>query len=333
MTHIIYRVSVVVPTFRRPDLLERCLSALTTQDIDPTDYEIIIVDDAACDDTRMQVECWIEYTKGCGHTIRYLPVTGSHGPAAARNLGWRAAHGEIIAFTDDDCLPNPDWLQAGLAAFHEDIVGVSGKIIVPLEHTPTDYERNAALLAKAEFVTANCFYRRDALTMVGGFDEHFTMAWREDSDLVFRLLEQVSPDIPSLLAYAPKAVVVHPVRPSSWGASLRQQHKSMFNALLYKKHPALYRQRIQATPPLHYYCILGTLLVTLMSTIAGYWLLGLGAVCVWILMTGRFCLLRLDHTSHSPRHILEMIVTSILIPPLAIFWRIAGAIRFRVFFL
>ncbi len=302
MTHIIYRVSVVVPTFRRPDLLERCLSALTTQDIDPTDYEIIIVDDAACDDTRMQVECWIEYTKGC-------------------------------AFTDDDCLPNPDWLQAGLAAFHEGIVGVSGKIIVPLEHTPTDYERNAALLAKAEFVTANCFYRRDALTMVGGFDEHFTMAWREDSDLVFRLLEQVSPDIPSLLAYAPKAVVVHPVRPSSWGASLRQQHKSMFNALLYKKHPALYRQRIQATPPLHYYCILGTLLVTLMSTIAGYWLLGLGAVCVWILMTGRFCLLRLDHTSHSPRHILEMIVTSILIPPLAIFWRIAGAIRFRVFFL
>jgi GT2 family glycosyltransferase len=303
------------------------------QDIDPTDYEIIIVDDAACDDTRMQVECWIEHAKGCGHTIRYFPVTGSHGPAAARNLGWRAAHGEIIAFTDDDCLPNPGWLQAGLAAFHEGIVGVSGKTIVPVEYTPTDYERNAALLAKAEFVTANCFYRRDALSTVGGFDEHFTMAWREDSDLVFRLLEQVSPDGPSSLVYAPKAVVIHPVRPASWGASLKQQRKSMFNALLYKKHPALYRQRIQATPPWHYYCILGALLVALMSAIAGYWLFALGALCAWILMTGRFCLLRLDHTSHSLCHISEMIVTSILIPLLAIFWRIAGAIRFRVFFL
>ncbi len=333
MTNMIYRVSVVVPTFKRPDQLQRCLSALTIQDIDPAIYEIIIVDDAACVDTRRQVECWIECTKGCGHTIRYLPVNGPHGPAAARNLGWQAARGEIIAFTDDDCLPLPGWLRAGLAAFRDGIMGVSGKIIVPLEHTPTDYERNAALLAKAEFVTANCFYRRETLAMVGGFDERFSMAWREDSDLVFRLVDHFSSGSTSSLLYAPAAVVVHPIRPASWGVSLKQQRKSMFNALLYKKHPALYRQRIQSAPPWHYYCILGALLIALMSTIAGFWLYALGALSVWILMTARFCLLRLDNTSHSLRHISEMIVTSLLIPPLAILWRIVGAIKFRVFFL
>ncbi len=333
MTDMNYRVSVVVPTFRRPDLLQCCLSALTLQNIDPADFEILIIDDAACDDTMRQVECWIERARECGHTIRYLQVVGSHGPAAARNLGWRAANGEIIAFTDDDCLPIPGWLRAGLAAFHDGVIGVSGKIIVPLEHTPTDYERNAALLAKAEFVTANCFYRRDALSMVGGFDERFTNAWREDSDLVFKLMKRVALDSTPSLVYAPNAVVVHPVRPARWGVSLKQQRKSMFNALLYKKHPALYRQKIQASPPWHYYYILAALLIAVVSAIAGYWLFALGALSIWILMTARFCLLRLENTSHTLSHISEMIVTSIMIPPLAILWRIVGAIKFRVFFL
>ena len=75
----------------------------------------------------------------------------------------------IVAFTDDDCLPSPGWLRTGLAAFNEDVVGVAGKLIVPLDHTPTDYEYNASMLSKAEFITANCFYRFDALAMVGGF--------------------------------------------------------------------------------------------------------------------------------------------------------------------
>src|SRR5207244_12953942 len=64
---------------------------------------------------------------------------------------------------------------------------------------------------------------------------------------------------------APDAVVVHPLRPASWGVSLRQQRKSMFNALLYKKHPRLYREKIQAAPPWHYYGIVGALLALLVG--------------------------------------------------------------------
>src|SRR5690606_30934416 len=102
--------------------------------------------------------------------LTYLPAYASKGPAAARNLGWRAALGKIIAFTDDDCLPEKDWLANGVAAFVHGVAGVSGRVIVPLSDQPTDNERNATGLARSDFVTANCFYRRAVLEEVGGFD-------------------------------------------------------------------------------------------------------------------------------------------------------------------
>jgi glycosyltransferase involved in cell wall biosynthesis len=97
------RASVVVPTCRRPDLLDRCLAALVAQDFDPTEFEVLIADDAASESTARQTEAWRART-----TVRlhYSPVTGAHGPAAARNVGWRRAAAPIIAFTDDDCIPD-----------------------------------------------------------------------------------------------------------------------------------------------------------------------------------------------------------------------------------
>jgi glycosyltransferase involved in cell wall biosynthesis len=327
------RVSVVVPTFKRPELLSRCLAALTQQDFDPTAYEVIVADDAASDETKRLVDYWIEKI-GCvpdctksAPQLRYIPVTGVHGPAAARNVGWRAAGGEIIAFTDDDCIPDRNWLQAGVSAFADGVVGVWGQTIVPLPDTPTDYELNAARLGLGEFVTANCFYRRDAIASVDGFDERFTAAWREDSDLFFTLLEGASKFV-----YAPDAVVVHPIRKAPWGISLSQQRKGMFNALLYKKHPALYREKLQPVTPWHYYWIVSAIALALWGGFSGHLYLALAAIGVWIVLTGHFCWQRLQQTSHAPKHIAEMIVTSALIPPLSLFWRLFGAFKFRVFF-
>jgi cellulose synthase/poly-beta-1,6-N-acetylglucosamine synthase-like glycosyltransferase len=328
-------VSVIVPTYRRDDLLNRCLAALLPQEFAPAAYEVIVCDDAASEATRHVVETWA--ARSC-ISVRYLPICGTRGPAAARNSGWRAARGTIIAFTDDDCIPQPGWLRAGVRAFaacdrapspeHEGVVmGICGRIIVPLRPTPTDYERDAAGLESAEFATANCFYRRDALEDVGGFDERFTAAWREDADLLFTLIERGY-----RCGCAPDAVVVHPVRPARWGVSIQQQRKSMFNALLYKKHPALYRQRIQAMPPLRYYGAVGALLAMLAAMVSGRGRLALFSGGVWLLLTGRFCAQRLHGASHAPQHIAEMAVTSIVIPPLSIFWRVRGAFTFRVLF-
>src|SRR5689334_2804292 len=116
-------VSVVVPTYKRQATLDCCLEALLHLERKGFCYEILIVDNAASAQTRQQVERWIDQGACRGVPIRYLATT-QKGPAAARNLGWHESGGRIIAFTDDDCIPDPRWLQAGLAAFHADVEAV-----------------------------------------------------------------------------------------------------------------------------------------------------------------------------------------------------------------
>jgi glycosyltransferase involved in cell wall biosynthesis len=318
------QVSVVLPTFHRPALLRRCLTALRCQRFEPTAYEIIVADDGAEEETRLMVQA---LAADSAVAIRYIAVSGCHGPAAARNRGWEAAQGEVIAFTDDDTVPAPDWLAAGVAALHDNVVGVWGRIIVPLRGVPTDYERDIANLERAECATANCFYRRAALQAIGGFDERFTSAWREDSDVFFSLLETNG-----LVIHAPQAIVAHPVRPAPWGVSLQTQRKTLFNALLYKKHPRLYRQRIQRVP-WRYYAIIGLLAAAIVTAVLDMPLLASGALAGWVLLTGRFCAERLRGTRRSLSHVAEMIVTSVLIPPLSIYWRLRGALKYRVPFI
>lgn len=317
------RISVVVPTFRRHHLLARCLKALVEQNFAQGSYEVIVADDAECAETRQIVERWAASGEPA---IRYLPVRHAHGPAAARNAGWQAASGEAIAFTDDDCLPNPGWLAAGLAALSAGASAVWGKLEMPLPAKPTDYERDAAGLAQAEFVTANCFCTKAALVQVGGFDERFQAAWREDSDLYFSLLERGCH-----IVHAPDAVVVHPIRAAPWGVSLRQQAKSRFDALLFSKHPTLYRCHIDPMP-LRYYAIGGSLAAILTGTLASWTSLFWVGVAAWVWLTGAFCLRRLRGASKAPAHVAEMVVTSALIPPLSLYWRLRGAWAFRVFF-
>lgn len=321
-------ISVVVPTYRRPELLRQCLIALQSQTLARGRYEIIVVDDGLDGATRREVALWTRPADG--PAIRYLTTPAARsGPAVARNIGWRAASGDIIAFTDDDCRPSSEWLAAGSAAFEDpQLAGAWGRIIVPLSEDPTDYERNTAGLERAPCATANCFYRKQALALVGGFDEQFTAAWSEDSDLQFALLEQKQK-----LAAVPTAVVVHPVRPAPWGISIRQQRNNIFNALLYKKHPSLYRRLIQAAPPWHYYLNAGALV----GAAVGWWLaaawLFWPALALWTLSVGRFCAQRLRGTSRRIVHVAEMLVTSAVIPPVAVYWRLRGAIKYRVAFL
>lgn len=319
------RVSVVVPTYRRPESLGRCLASLAAQDFDPSEFEVVVADDAASEATHRQI--LIEDGRS-PVALRHLAVSGRHGPAAARNAGWRAARGEIIAFTDDDCLPDRRWLAEGVAALEgQGASAASGRIVVPLPEAPTDYELDAAGLEGAEFATANGFCRRDALEAVGGFDERYAAAWREDSDLQFALIAAGF-----RIAEAPAAVVVHPVRPARWGVSLGQQRKGLFDALLYKKYPSLYRMRIRSTPPWDYHAIVGSIPALAVGLALGWPWLAAGSVATWVALTGRFCLRRLRRTSRAPGHVAEMIVTSAAIPPLSVFWRLYGAMKFRVLF-
>jgi len=110
------------------------------------------------------------------------------------------------------------------------------------------------------------------------------MAWREDSDLFFSLLERSYQ-----VVRAPAAVVEHPVRPGHWGISLKLQRKSMFNALLYRKHAGLYRQRVQPRPPWLYYGIAASLLTTFVAAAFRQPAVAGAAGSLWLFLTARFC--------------------------------------------
>ena len=319
------RISVVIPTFRRPDLLQRCLEPLLKQSLPADRYEIIVVDDGQTEDTRVLVETFAAGTQG-HPLVRYLRPEGTRGPAAARNRGWRAAQGEVVAFTDDDTVPDTHWLRYGGLAMSNGQPAVRGAVRVPVDGTPTDHARMTQGLEQAEFVTANCFVRRSALQAVDGFDERFLRAWREDSDLHFKLLEAYG-EVPK----ASLAVVQHPVREAPFGISLKQQANMMFDALLFKKHPELYRSKVGRlhAPPSYYAIVLGTLLALLFAlagerAFAGSSCAAVVALVLWIAAR------RLRGTAHTREHVAEMLLTSAAIPFLSLYWRIKGGLRFKV---
>lgn len=322
-------ISVVVPTYKRPRLLMQCLQALSAQDFDTSAFEVIVVSDGPDMLAKQLVLAWKQSSV---LQVEYVPLPVKRGPAAARNLGWQCARGTLIAFTDDDCQPDQHWLQQ-LWSMHVHYRSVSlqaytGRIIVPMPEELTDFALNTALLEQADFVTANCACTKEALLLTGGFDERFAMAWREDSDLEFKLIDH---DIS--IIHVPGAVVVHPVRAAGWGVSLREQRKGMFNALLYKKFPMLYRTKIAQWPPKDYYVMIACLALLPLGIAMGQIWVAAAALILWLLLLVLFIRRRLAVTSRRPSHVFEMIVTSTLIPFLSVYWNWYGAWRFKVFFI
>lgn len=315
-------VSVVIPTYRRPDLLIKCLNALQTQTFETDQYEIIVVSDGPDPATEEAIR-----NVSMAKQVKFLQLPHKGGPAAARNYGWKNSIGNLVLFTDDDCLPAPNWIRSFWNAFLKRPyaeAAFSGHTVVPIPPVPTDYELNISHLATAEFITANCACTRATLINTDGFDEAFTMAWREDSDFQFRLWEKSIP-----LFHVGDAVVTHPVRKAKWGVCLKEEKKGMFNALLFKKFPDMYRKKIQPHPPWLYYCILLSVVTSICGLITGLNWLTYSGILVWFFLTSFFVMKRLKATSHDPMHIAEMIITSMAIPFLSLYWRWYGAIKYR----
>jgi glycosyltransferase involved in cell wall biosynthesis len=322
------KISVVIPTYRRPALLRKCLISLSKQDMDTSQYEIIVVSDGPDEDTRTMLN---GLTNVSLPFMQYVTLARNSGPACARNTGWKKAHGTLIAFTDDDCRPGPSWLSSLWRAYEQSgfaaNIAFSGKVVVPLPEHPTDFELNTSHLETADFVTANCACTKTALQHVGGFDERFRVAWREDSDLEFKLLEKNFP-----VRKVNSAIVVHPVRKARWGISIAEQRKTMFNALLYKKYPSLFRKKIQRSPAYNYYLIVIGYLLIMAGLILQMKSIAVAGALLCIVLTAAFIIRRLVKTSRSYSHVMEMIATSFVIPIASVYWTLYGAFKYRVLY-
>jgi hypothetical protein len=220
------RVAVVVPTVR-PAALARLLRSLAAA---RWDGPIVVVDDRAGDAVSpLGLDGPLV---SAGDVASPLALDGPPavdvvrgggcGPAAARNAGWRHTRAEWIAFLDDDVIVPQDWpraLRADLDRLDGAVAGSQGRIDVPLPHDrrPTDWERNVAGLRDAWWATADMTYRRDALVTLGGFDERFRGAYREDSDLALRALRA------GWRLERGARRVTHPVGPAGPLVSVRRQ--------------------------------------------------------------------------------------------------------------
>jgi glycosyltransferase involved in cell wall biosynthesis len=319
------KISVVIPTYNRQKLLIDCLHSLHQQTLNANLFEVIIVSDGRDDETAKALKHWQRRKLN----IKYLSTVEKKGPAAARNLGWLSAKSPLIAFTDDDCRPSPNWLETMLKqADGYALIALTGKTVVPLPKSPTDFAMNTAGLEHAEFITANCACSKAALLATGGFDERFTLAWREDSDLHFKLLAHQIPIIK-----ANNAIVVHPVREAPWGICIKEQRKAVFEALLFHKYPSLYLKKIGFAPIWNYYLINLLWITILLSALNGQLLITKIATIALGFLLIAFTAKRLKKTRKSARHVLEMLSTSFIIPTLSIYWRLYGAIKYRVLFI
>lgn len=223
------RFSVIIPTYQRHQQLSALMQALTSQI--ERDFEVIIVDQSDLP--------WPEADASFGfpHTYVHTDVKGA---VTARNTGADIAQGEILAFTDDDCLPEPDWLWGANEHFEQTaVVGLEGMIIS--DHYEEEDWRPVTNLGfeGMGFMTANLFMRSAAFQILGGFDLTFDKPhFREDTDMGWRLQEL------GVVPYAENAVVFHPAQPRTSERESYEARAKFFikDALLYEKHPEKYRK-------------------------------------------------------------------------------------------
>ncbi len=227
---------VVVATHDRPARLERLLEALAAQTAFGS-FEVVVAVDRAGPATDLVLDRW---TSEARPNVRRVE-SGGRGPAAARNAGWRAAGAPLVAFTDDDCEPAPDWLEALLAA----AAAAPGALVQgrtepnprELRASPGLHRTKSVTALGPWFQTCNVLYPRSVLAELGGFDEVFTGPFGEDADLAWRAIEAGV-----ATTFAPDAVVLHAVEPVSAAEYVLAGLRDPDEALLFRRHPELRRR-------------------------------------------------------------------------------------------
>jgi glycosyltransferase involved in cell wall biosynthesis len=202
------RFSIIVPTRNRQALLDRCLAAIQRLDFPSTDFEVLVVDDGSVPTADPVLSAYMEALP-----LRVFTTNG-WGPARARNLALRQAIGDYAVFTDDDCTPDPDWLQAYDEIFKKrPFAGLGGRIVDSSENGLCGrasqlivtflYEYFGERHELSFFCSNNFAFPRRHLLELGGFNESFPLPGAEDRDLCARWRRQRE------LHFVPSAVVVH----------------------------------------------------------------------------------------------------------------------------
>lgn len=210
--------SVIVPTYQRNDLLAKCLECLAPgiQTLPAEQYEVIVTDDGSKTTAQKMISedyPWVKWVAG-----------PRKGPAANRNNGAKYAQGEWLAFTDDDCLPDPQWIEAYVKAIvAEPFCSIfEGRTYAP-RPKQTFAETSPVNELGGCLWSCNIAIQKQLFESLTGFDERFPYAAMEDVDLKLRLGK-----IGHKFSFVKAASVCHPWRPKGGWKQLKQHHESTF---------------------------------------------------------------------------------------------------------
>jgi glycosyltransferase involved in cell wall biosynthesis len=209
---ILPTISVIVPVLNGERTIRDCLVSVLQTDYPPDRREVLVVDNASTDRTAS--------------IVTELPVQylweGRRGPAAARNAGIVASRGKIVAFTDADCVVTRGWFREIERGFADGAVGaVAGEVAAYPPRTAAErYAARIGHLSPKRYlafpvfpfaITANVAFRREVFDTIGGFDP--ALPTGEGVDLFRRFFRGAG----MKLHYAPRALVLHRHRSTSWG--------------------------------------------------------------------------------------------------------------------
>lgn len=188
------KISVIIPSYNRPAALGRCLESFGHQSLSPAEYEVVVVDDGS----KQAIDHVIE--THCKDYAVKLVRQSNKGPASARNRGVAEANGEFIAFTDDDCQVDREWLSSFVCRLQDEpqtLLGgqtlnqLTDNIYSQASQTLVDYLYEFHERTNSEmkfFTTNNMALSRQGFLDAGGFDEGFPNPGGEDREFCDRWL-------------------------------------------------------------------------------------------------------------------------------------------------
>ncbi|QQR92101.1 MAG: glycosyltransferase [Candidatus Iainarchaeum archaeon] len=230
-THSKASASIIIPAYNAAKTIADCLDALKQQTISPK--EIIVVDDGSKDNTSKVVATFSNVK---------LTSQANAGPARARNVGAKAAKGDIIIFLDSDCVPEKNWLEEMLKPFEDaKVAGVQGaykskqkSIVARFDQLDIEYRYERMKRAeKLDWIGSySAAYRRDIFLKENGFDESFPKASGEDAELSYRMAEKKY-----RLIFAPSAIVYHTHPEKFWKFLDIEYFRAYWRMRMYIKHP------------------------------------------------------------------------------------------------
>jgi GT2 family glycosyltransferase len=319
------QISVVAPTHNRVRTLTLLLTSLEKQTLERGQFEVVIVGDE--NDPGQHVVS--EFVRRGVLNLRFTSVPNDpwHGksPALKRNHGAELALGQWVAFIDDDCVADPNWLASALPYFENPSVGaVEGRKVIPRVVPPTLTYRGLLSFTKpGGYQTANMFYRKSVFEEAAGFDTAFPF-YLEDTDLAWSVL-----DLGYEIPYAAEAIVEHPVPPAQPMRLLASAQRGILVPYLFKKHPNLFKASgIRAIGRAHLPYLLGYVaLIAACITGRGVW--ALAVIGALVAMTAAHSVKLFRGCFFTWR---EVLVTTALLPVVpAVLWiqLMRGNVRHR----